>query len=39
MDYSDETQFQPKLICAKGDIVLSEIKIPSSNNKALQFKI
>jgi|UniRef100_A0A6C0H4L5 hypothetical protein len=38
MDYSDETQFQPKLICAKGDIVLSEIKIPSSNNKAYNLK-
>ena len=39
MDYSEETQFQPKLICNKGDILLSEIKIPSSNNKAysLQF--
>jgi hypothetical protein len=38
MDYSDETQFQPKLICAKGDIVLSEIKIPSSSNKAYNLK-
>jgi len=38
MDYSDETQFQPKLICAKGEIVLSEIKIPSSNNKAYNLK-
>jgi hypothetical protein len=38
MDCSDETQFQPKLICAKGDIVLSEIKIPSSNNKAYNLK-
>ena len=39
MDLSEETQFQPKLICNKGDILLSEIKIPSSNNKAynLQF--
>ena len=40
MDYSEEDQFQPKLICAKGDILLSEIKIPSSYNKAynLQFE-
>ena len=40
MDYSEENQFQPKLICAKGDILLSEIKIPSSYNKAynLQFE-
>ena len=39
MGYSEETQFQPKIICNKGDILLSEIKIPSSNNKAynLQF--
>ena len=39
MDLSEETQVQPKLICNKGDILLSEIKIPSSNNKAynLQF--
>jgi len=38
MDCSEETQFQPKLICAKGDILLSEIKIPSSNNKAYNLK-
>jgi hypothetical protein len=38
MDYNEETQFQPKLICAKGDILLSEIKIPSSNNKAYNLK-
>ena len=40
MDYSEEDQFQPKLICAKGNILLSEIKIPSSYNKAynLQFE-
>jgi len=38
MDCSEETQFQPKLICAKGDILLSEIKIPSSSNKAYNLK-
>jgi hypothetical protein len=38
MDYSDETQFQPKLICPKGDMLLSEIKIPSNNNKAYNLK-
>ena len=40
MDYSEENLFQPKLICDKGNILLSEIKIPSSNNKAynLQFE-
>jgi hypothetical protein len=39
MSYSDENQFQPKLICDKGNMLLSEIQIPSSNNKAynLQF--
>jgi len=40
MAYSEESQFQPKLICNKGNILLSEIKAPSSNNKAynLQFE-
>ena len=40
MDYSEESQIQPKLICNKGDILLYEIKIPSSNYKAynLQFE-
>jgi hypothetical protein len=40
MVYCEENQYQPKLICNKGDILLSEIKIPSSNNKAynLQFE-
>ena len=40
MDYIEENQFQPKLVCAKGNILLSEIKIPNSYNKAynLQFE-
>lgn len=40
MAYSEENQFQPRLICNKGNILLSEIQIPSSNNKAynLQFE-
>ena len=40
MGYSEENQFQPKLICSKGDILLTEIKMPSSNNKVynLQFE-
>ena len=40
MDYSEENQFQPKLICSKGDILLTEIKMPSSNAKVynLQFE-
>jgi len=37
---SEENLFQPKLICDKGNMLLSEIRIPSSNNKAynLQFE-
>ena len=40
MAYIEENQFQPKLVCAKGNMLLSEIKIPSTNNKAynLQFE-
>jgi hypothetical protein len=40
MVYSEENQFQPKVICSKGNMLLSEIKIPSSYNKAynLQFE-
>jgi len=40
MEYSEENLFQPKLICSKGNMLLSEIRIPSSNNKAynLQFE-
>ena len=40
MGYSEENQFQPKLICSKGDILLTEIKMPSSNAKVynLQFE-
>ena len=40
MAYSEESQFQPRLICNKGNILLSEIQTPSSNNKAynLQFE-
>ncbi len=38
---SEENLFQPKLICDKGNMLLSEIRIPSSNNKAynLQFEL
>ena len=41
MDYIEENQFQPKLVCAKGNMLLSEIKIPNSYNKAynLQFEV
>ena len=40
MVYSEENLFEPKLICNKGNMLLSEIRIPSSNNKAynLQFE-
>lgn len=40
MAYSDENSFQPRVICSKGDMLLSEIQIPSSYNKAynLQFE-
>jgi len=40
MAYSDENSFQPRVICTKGDMLLSEIQIPSSYNKAynLQFE-
>jgi len=40
MAYSEENSFQPRLICSKGDMLLSEIQIPSSYNKAynLQFE-
>jgi hypothetical protein len=38
---NEENLFQPKLICDKGNMLLSEIRIPSSNNKAynLQFEL
>ena len=41
MAYIEENQFQPKLVCAKGNMLLSEIKIPNSYNKAynLQFEV
>jgi hypothetical protein len=40
MVYSEENLFEPKLICNKGNMLLREIRIPSSNNKAynLQFE-
>jgi len=38
MAYNEENSFQPRVICAKGDILLSEIKIPSSNNQAYNLK-
>ena len=41
MNYSEENQFIPRLICNKGELLLYEIKIPASNNKAynIQFEI
>jgi hypothetical protein len=41
MKYSEENQFQPKLVCNKGNILLSEIRIPLSINKVynLQFEL
>ena len=40
MNYCEENQFQPKLICNKGNMLLTEINIPSSYNKVynLQFE-
>ncbi len=40
MDYCDENSVQPRLVCSKGNMLLNEIKIPSSNNNAynLQFE-
>jgi hypothetical protein len=38
MAHSEENPYQPRVICYKGDILLSEIKIPSSNNKAYNLK-
>jgi hypothetical protein len=38
MVYNEENSFQPRVICSKGDILLSEIKIPSSNNQAYNLK-
>lgn len=40
MAHCDENPFQPRLICTKENMLLSEIKIPSSYNKAynLQFE-
>jgi hypothetical protein len=40
MAYSEENQFQPKLICNKGNMLLSEITLPSNYNKVynLQFE-
>jgi hypothetical protein len=40
MVYSEDYSYQPKLICNKGNMLLSEIKIPNSTNKAynLQFE-
>ena len=41
MNYCEENQFLPKLVCNKGNVLLNEIKMPSSNSKAynLQFEI
>jgi hypothetical protein len=38
---SEDNQFIPRLICNKGELLLYEIKIPASNNKAynIQFDI
>jgi hypothetical protein len=40
MVYSEDYSYEPKLICSKGNMLLSEIKIPNSTNKAynLQFE-
>ena len=41
MDYCEENRFHPKLLCNKGNMILNEIKIPLTNNKAfnLQFEL
>ena len=41
MESSEENQFQPKLLCNKGSILLNEIKIPSTNASIfnLQFEL
>ena len=41
MESSEENQFQPKLLCNKGNILLNEIKIPSTNASIfnLQFEL
>ena len=41
MEYSEENQFQPKLVCNKGNILLSEIRIPLTNVSVfnLQFEL
>lgn len=41
MNYCEENQFLPKLVCNKGNVLLNEIKMPSTNSKAynLQFEI
>jgi hypothetical protein len=40
MTYSEQNLFEPRLICNKGNMLLSEIRVPSSANKAynLQFE-
>ena len=40
MKYCEENQFHPKLVCNKGNMLLNEIKMPLTNNKAynLQFE-
>ena len=37
MAYSEENQFQPKLICNKGNMLLSEITLPSNYNKVYKY--
>lgn len=41
MDRSEENQFQPKIVCNKGNVLLSEIRIPSTNANVfnLQFEL
>ena len=41
MKYCEENQFQPKIICNKGNILLSELKMPLTNNSVfnLQFEL
>ena len=40
MKYCEENQYHPKLVCNKGNMLLNEIKMPLTNNKAynLQFE-
>ena len=41
MNHCEENQFQPKIVCNKGNVLLSEIRIPSTNANVfnLQFEL